>query len=382
MQPAHLTGRTLYQVVYLHAGGRQIRLRLSNRYGDHPLTLDAVFVGCPAVGLPLREGAARPVLFHGRETIAIEAGAEVVSDPINLEVEAFSNLAISFVVREGDILTGHFRAIQASYVSTPGAGNAIAEVEKYLPNDPKLSTSWWPTTLAELLPTYPLLTTSWWALTGVEVLPEKPLNVLVTLGDSTTDGFGSTLDANRRYPDVLARRLMAAGQAYVMSVLNAGISWNELLAARVSAAGKATLRRFSWDVLGQTAVTDVIVQIGINDLQHDTHADAIITGLQQLATRAHEQRLRIFGSTILPGTYIPEQAIQWRVVNRWLREEGPRWFDTVFDFASVLQHPEDETRLDSSCDCGDGVHPNDTGYQRMAAVVDLTRLTGSPALSF
>jgi lysophospholipase L1-like esterase len=380
MQPAHLTGRTLYQVVHLHVGGRQIRLRLSNRYGEHPLTLGEVFVGHPTVGLPLREGTAHPVLFHGQETITIETGAEVVSDPVHLEVEAFSNLAISFVVRQGEILTGHFRGIQTSYVSTPGAGNIVTELEQYLPNDPKLSTSWWPTTLAERLPTYPLLTTSWWALTGIEVKPTKPLNVLVALGDSTTDGFGSTLDANRRYPDVLAHRLLATGQARLMSVLNAGISWNELLATRAPAAGEATLRRFAWDVLEQAAVTDVIVQIGINDLQHDAQADAIITGLQQLATLAREHHLRIFGSTILPGTYTPEQAVQWRVTNLWLREEGLRWFDAVFDFASVLRHPEDETRLDPSCDCGDGVHPNDTGYQRMAAVVDLTRLTGSPAL--
>lgn len=382
MQPAHLEGRTLYQIVHLHAAGSQIRLRLSNRYGEHPLTLGAVFVGFPSVGLPLREGAAHPVLFHGQETITIEAGANVVSDSVNLEVEAFRDLAISFVVKQGDILTGHFRAIQTSYVSIPGAGNTVTEIEQYLPNDPKLSTPWWPTTLAERLPTYPLLTTSWWALDLVEVKPAKPLNVLVALGDSTTDGLGSTLDVNRRYPDVLARRLAGAGQRRWMAVLNAGISWNELVTTRAPAAGEATLRRFARDVLEQAAVTDVIVQIGINDLQHNTPADAIITGLQQLVARARDHHLRIFGSTILPGTYTPEQAAEWRMVNRWLREEGPRYFDAVFDFANVLRHPEDETRLDPSCDCGDGVHPNDMGYQRMAEVVDFTQLTGSPTLSF
>jgi lysophospholipase L1-like esterase len=362
MQPAHFTGRTLYQIVQLHAGGRQIRLRLSNRYGDRPLVLADVSVGRPLFGL-IQEGAAYPVLFGGQERVSIEAGADVVSDPIDVRVEAFSNLAISFAVVEGDIHTGHFIASQTSYVSTPGASSAsrIAAIE-------------------ELLPAYPFMTTSWWALTAIEVLPEQPINVVVALGDSTTDGAFSSIDANRRYPDVLARRLAASDKAPLMSVLNMGISWNELLAARFPQAGDSTLHRFAWDVLGQAAVTDLIVQIGINDLRNNTQAPAIIAGLQQLATLARENHLRVFGSTILPGSYTSEQVIQWRIVNAWIREQGAQWFDGIFDFAAALRHPEDETRLNPAFNSGDDIHPNDAGYQRMAETVDLTRLAGSSVL--
>lgn len=360
MQPTHLTGRTLYQIVHLHAGGQQIRLRLSNRYGDSPLALAEVFVGRPIPGLPLHESA-RPVLFKGQNSVTIEAGDSIVSDPLDLAVEAFSNLSISFVVAEGDILTGHWWATQTSYVSTPGAGSAITD-------------------LKELFAAYALKATSWWAITGVEVLPEKPLNVLVALGDSTTDGAGSTPDANLRYPDVLARRLATAGETRFMSVLNAGICFNELLTSRFPLDGEATLRRFAWDVLEQAAVTDLIVQIGINDLLNDTQADAIIAGLQQLATLAREHHLRVFGSTILPGSYTPEQAKQRRAVNSWLLEQGSRWFDAVFDFAALLRHPEDEAQYNPAFNSGDDIHPNDAGYQLMAEAVDLTLLTGSSAL--
>ncbi|GHO96345.1 SGNH hydrolase [Reticulibacter mediterranei] len=362
MQPAHFTGRTLYQIVQLHAGGRQIRLRLSNRYGDRPLVLADVSVGRPLFGL-IQEGAAYPVLFGGQERVSIEAGADVVSDPIDVRVEAFSNLAISFAVVEGDIYTGHFIASQTSYVSTPGASSASRIVA-----------------IEELLPAYPLMTTSWWALTAVEVLPEQPINVVVALGDSTTDGAFSSTDANRRYPDVLARRLAASDKAPLTSVLNMGISWNELLAARFPQAGESTLHRFAWDVLGQAAVTDLIVQIGINDLRNDTQAPAIIAGLQQLATLARENHLRVFGSTILPGSYTPEQVVQWRIVNAWIREQGAQWFDGIFDFAAALRHPEDETKLNSAFNSGDDIHPNDAGYQRMAETVDLTRLAGNSVL--
>jgi hypothetical protein len=241
MQPTLLTGRTLHLIVHLHAGGQQIRLRLSNRYGEKTLVLTSVSVGRSLFSL-VQERPVQPVFFQGQETVSIEAGAGVVSDPINLKVEAFSNLAISFAVVEGDIHTGHFIASQTSYVSTPGARSA----------SPFGS-------MEELLPAYPLTTASWWALTGIDVLPEKPMNVVVALGDSTTDGAFSNVDTNRRYPDRLAHRLAAAGEASWMSVLNAGISWNELLSARFSQAGEATCHRFAWDVLGQAGVTDVIV---------------------------------------------------------------------------------------------------------------------------
>lgn len=224
------------------------------------------------------------------------------------------------------------------------------------------------------------MTTAWWALTSVEVLPEQPTNVVVALGDSATDGAFSTVDTNRRYPDYLAHRLAARGKAGFLSVLNAGISWNELPATRFPATGKATVQRFAWDVLGQAAVTDVIVQIGINDLHNNAQASTIIDGIQQLATLARTHHLRIFGSTILPGSYTPEQAVQWRSVNSWLREQGDQWFDGVFDFAAALSHPEDETRLDPRWNSGDDIHPNDAGYQRMAEAVDLAKLTGNLVL--
>lgn len=361
MRPAHLTGRTLYQIVHLHAGGRQIRLRLSNRYGDHALVLTSVAVGRPIFGL-LQEEPAQPVLFQGQESVSLEAGTAIVSDPVNLQVEAFSTLAVSFVVAQGDIRTGHFVAMQTSYVSTPGAQSASDT-----------------TAIEELLPAYPLTTTAWWALTGVDVLPEKPINAVVALGDSTTDGYGSTRDTNRRWPDALARRLAASSQTRFLSVLNAGICFNELLTARFPLAGPATVDRFAWDVVEQPAVTDLIVQIGINDLRHGASALAIIHGLQHLATRARKHHLRVFGSTILPGLYTSEQAVQWRIVNTWLREQGTQWFDGVFDFATALRHPEDETKLDPACDSGDGFHPNDIGYQRMAEAVDLSQLAGSPS---
>jgi lysophospholipase L1-like esterase len=370
MPLAGLTGRTLYQIVHLHAGGQRVRLRFSNIYGDEDLTLTSVFLGRPhPLGLPLRGSPPVHVSFGERETVTIQPGSEIVSDPVEFRVDAFEDLAISFVVADGDIATGHFRALQNSFVSVPAAGNAITEVEHFLPDDPLLATSWWPTTLGKFLPTYSLSTTSWWSLNAVEVSSTEPSNTIVAFGDSTTDGVGSTVSANRRYPDLLARRLASTESTAARTVLNAGIGFNELLTTRSPAAGNAALQRFEQDVLGQLNVTEVIVQIGINDLQHDRHAEEIIEGLQTLAASARAYKVRTAASTILPGSYTVEQADQWRAVNRWMRNEGAEYFDRVIDLAVTLADPHDETRIYPAYDCGDGVHPNDAGYERIADVI-------------
>ena len=78
--------------------------------------------------------------------------------------------------------------------------------------------------------------------------------VVVALGDSITDGTASTLDANHRWPDHLARKLL--GKA---AVLNAGIGGNRLLSEGIAEAGVNILARFDRDVLLQAGVTHVVV---------------------------------------------------------------------------------------------------------------------------
>ena len=184
MLAATLSGRTLRQIVHLHAGGEQLRLRLSNRYGDGPVTLTAVSVGQALQGPAVRPGA-RTVRFAGHSTVTLEPGQELISDPVALRIEALSDLAITFVLAQGESLTGHMTAQQTSYVSGIGDVTAIPPEMAFI--------------------AYPLLTTSWWLITGIDVLPSAPLNAVVAFGSSTTDGFGATPNANRRWPDYLAQ---------------------------------------------------------------------------------------------------------------------------------------------------------------------------------
>ncbi len=367
MLSANLSGRTFRQIVHLHAGGEQIRLRLSNRYGNAPITLSSISVGQVLQGSAVRPGASA-VRFEGQTTVTLESGREIVSDPVPLRVEALSNLAVTFFLAQGESLTGHFTAQQTSYVS--GIGDVTA------------------TPAEAVFLVYPLLTTSWWLITGIDVLPSVPLNAVVAFGSSTTDGFGSTVNANARWPDHLARRLMAAGGTRLMSVVNAGISGNQLTSSEIPQAARAGLppflagdagsQRLTWDVMTQPGATDLIVHIGSNDLRADVSGERLINAFQQVAKQARQTYRKVFGTIILPGGYLPAQAEQRQLVNTWMREQGQQWFDAIFDFATPLRSPDNEAVLHPAYDSGDGIHPNDEGYRLMADAVEISQLSGSP----
>ncbi len=367
MIPANLSGRTLRQIVHLNAGGEQIRLRLSNRYGDAPVTLRSVSVGQVANG-PFVRLDTKSVLFEGQAMVTLEPGQEMVSDPVIFRVEAMTNVAITLFLAQGESMTGHTNAQQTSYVT--GIGNYTAA----------------PAETAFLV--YPLMTSCWYLITGIDVLPTSNLNAVVAFGSAATEGYGSTLNANNRWPDYLARRLMNAGGTRIMSVLNAGIGGNQLISSDVPQLlgtgmphlifGEAGNRRLAWDALTQPGATDLIVNIGANDLRFGVSGETLITGFQQLVEQARTRYQKVFGTTLLPGGFSPEQATQRQIVNTWIREQGSQWFDAVFDFATPLRSLEDDAVLNPAYDFGDGMHPNDEGYRLIAETIDINLLTGSP----
>ena len=344
----------------LSIGGSTVRVRVSNAYGLGKLQIGAAYIAIRAKGPAVVPGSEREITFSGSRTATIPAGTLLVSDPVELEAKPLADLAVSLHL-PGEIppafqITGRY-ARQTNYISPPGNFAAAA--------------------------TMPVLkiTDEWFFLSGVDVLASSDTGCVVALGDSLTDANISTHDAYCRWPDQLARRLIARQDGRPLGVMNQGLGGNRILH---DLRGDSGLRRFDRDVLAQPGVTHAIVMLGTNDLRNrnakpdeEVTAEQMIAGLNQMALRAQARGIKLFGATLtpfgnetfLPGAWNPVREGHRVAVNNWIRESGA--LDGVADFDKALRDPERPTQMLPIYDCDDGLHPSDLGYCKMGDAIDL-----------
>lgn len=370
MTAPRLQGQTVRQTAVLSAGGQRIRIRFSNAFGHHPLHIGAASVGRQvAGGKPgqLKGATLHALCFDGRRDVVLPPGAVRYSDPLDFPVHGGDTLVISmYVAGEAVPGTWHVDAVRANLISTPGNYTAAA-----------------------LMPVAATSGSTLW-LAGVDVQADKPLPVLVTLGDSITNGFHSTVGAARGYPEALARRLRGMRPACRVAVANVGIDGNEMSDRDGGyGPGEGMAARFGRDVLGQSGVRYVLLLGGANDIGETTMAlraqghalddkgartiaANVIAAQRKVIEEAHAAGLRIFGATILPfegtrGAYSAAGERARQQVNDWIRHRAG--FDGVIDFDAVMRDPAHPARLRPDLDSGDHIHPNDRGYAAMAAAV-------------
>lgn len=345
-----LFDQTLRLVVRTSIGGDRVRIRLSNEYGDRPLVIGAAHIAVRDSGASIVPATDRTLTFGGRPSVRMLPGAVVLSDPVALAVPALQDLAVSLHLADSSRLsTRHPLALQTSYV---GHGNVTA------------GRTFAPDTTLEI----------WPYLVGVDVINPSVAGVVVTLGNSITDGARSTRDANARWPNVLAARLVRGG-APPLAVANAGISGGRVL---TYGAGPSALARFERDVLATPGLTHVILLEGINDIGRSAidgvTADDIIFGYRQLIARAHDRGIVIFGATLTaagPRTnYTPALEAKRAAVNAFIRTSGE--FDGVIDFDAVTRDPANPLQFLPAYDSGDHLHPGDAGYRAMGEAIDLS----------
>jgi lysophospholipase L1-like esterase len=350
--PDGYPGYSIRNVVHTSVGGGRARIHLSNAFGANAVTFGHVTVAAEATGADAVPGTLRSLTFGGAPSVVVPNGAEVLSDPVNLRVPADANLLVTtYVPTKSGPVTYHPAAAQTSYFTRAGDFTASESGAPYTEQ-----------------------TSVWHYVSGVDVQGGAEATV-VTLGDSITDGVGSTTGANHRWPDYLADRLHGR-----FGVQNAGISANRLLLdVPGSGAGQNALSRFDRDVLGVGGVRTLIVLEGINDIQQDPHQtdpDAITSAYRQLVAQAHARGIRVLGGTLTPfkgwGVYNETLEATRTAVNQFIRTSGV--FDAVVDFDAAVRDPADPQRMLPAYDSGDHLHPGDAGYERMAAAVRLDRL--------
>ncbi len=356
-----LTNQTVRNVVYLSAGGSEARVRISNAFGSGPLNVGHATVAISAGGAAIVPGTRRTLTFNGETSIIVAADSEVLSDPVHLVIPALTTLDVSiFLPNNTGLSTQHFLAQQTNYI---GSGDLAANVDG--------------SGLTQQI-------SCWMFLSGVDVLTSPRVRgALVTLGDSITDGYLSTANTNRRFPDVISRRL-AALRGETLSVSSAAITGNELLTNRPTFPqfGVPAAARLGRDVLLQPGVKAVILLEGINDIGDvGTTADVLIAVDQQIIKACHNAGIKIYGGTLTPfggsntiyggfyGTPFGEE--QREKLNDWIRTSHA--FDGVIDFDRALRDPANPQNLLPAY-VGDPLHPNDAGYQAMGDVVNLNRI--------
>ena len=349
---------TLRQLVRVSAGGRTIRLRISNAFGNAPLEIRGVHVARAFSPVSSRIDLAsdKTVTFNGAPDVTIPAGAAYLSDPVAMNVPAFTTLIISIHVPGlPQRQTGHPGSRATSYFAP---GNQLSEPE--LRDARSID--------------------RWYYLDGIDVEQSTAPAAIAIVGDSIVDGHGVIANTNTRWTDYLAERLKGR-----LALLNVGIGSNCLAE---SCVGPSVPARFDRDVLSRSGVRYVIILEGVNDLgmltrdapvsaeAHQSLVQQMIGALAQVTDRAHERGINVIGATIMPyggsGYYHPDALNEGdrAAVNAWIR--APGHVDAVIDFDALMRDSAHPDRLRKAFDSADGLHPSPEGYRYMGRIVPLS----------
>jgi lysophospholipase L1-like esterase len=352
--PSSLNDQTIRMVVHTSIGGRRVRVELSNAAAASDLSIGSAHIAVRAKDSAIVPGTDRKLTFSGQPGCTIRPGVLTLSDPVDLEVAPLSDLAVSlYVPKDTGPPTNHNLALHTGYISKGD------------------------TTAQDVMPE-PATTRAYLWLSAVDVTAAPDAFSIVALGDSITDGQGTTLEGNLNWTAVLARKLATNKATSHIGVVNQGVQGNQVLR---DDAGVSALARFDRDVLSRSGVKWVIFLEAINDIiRHGQDnspdpvtSDDLIAGYRQIIDRAHTHGIRVIGATVTPvgGQRQVTEHIEaiLKSVNEWIRTSHA--FDAVVDFDAAVRDPAHPLQLRTEFDSGDHVHLSDTGNRAMADAFDL-----------
>ncbi|MCX7984129.1 MAG: SGNH/GDSL hydrolase family protein [Bacteroidetes bacterium] len=351
--PPGLTNNSLRQIVRVSLGGDTIRLRFSNHFSETSVTMKSVYIAVSTGGHTIDSTTKTTLTFKGSEVVTMGPGTSVTSDPVAFPLKPRMDVAITICYGQtSETITGHPGSRTTSYLRL-GNDPCVIDFTGAVPID------------------------RWYTINAIEVLAPTRTACIAILGNSITDGRGSTTNMQNRWPDIFSERLLKNPKTNHIGVLNLGIGGNCVLAGGL---GPTAVSRFDRDILEQAGVRWIIVFIGVNDIGTVKTVEAaravannLIAAYKGMIDKAHAQNIRIYGATITPfkgNSYYNEFSEACRqTVNQWIRTPGN--FDACIDFDRIMRDPGDTLKLVSSFQ-NDCLHPDAEGYKRMGEAIDLS----------
>jgi lysophospholipase L1-like esterase len=360
--PRSYSNQTIRMIARTSIPGKRLRVQLENAFGSAPVTVGAAHIALRGKESAIVEGSDRTLSFGGQPQTTIRPGVVMFSDPVDLNVPALADVAVSlYFPGETGPPTTHATALHTTYISKEGdmtGAPSIADATT---------------------------TQAYYWLAGIDVMAPEKAAAIVAFGDSITDGARSSNESNHSWPALLAARLAAKKETATIGVANMGIGGNRVLR---DGAGASALARLDRDVISQSGVKWLMLLEGINDIGREvaspaeaTTAEELIAAYKQIIERAHTHGIKVIGCTLTPyggAGYQRETGEAVRsAVNDFIR--NGKAFDAVVDFEAATRDAQSPKKLRAEFDPGDHLHPNDAGYQAMADAVDLGIFTGKRA---
>lgn len=361
----YFQNQTIRQRMRVSVGGASVRIRVSNVFGATPLVLDAVRIArasadaaVPATDIDPASDTA--ITFNASASVTVAPGQEVWSDEVVFKVADRSDVLVSiFVAGQTQVATFHSFANQAGGAVPGNAASAVT-----LTNPTRVNSVYW--------------------LSKIDVRNDRAKGAVVALGDSITDGAGTTSGGNRRWTNQLDARLAAEPSLALYGVVNAGILGNRIL---FDGIGPRAVDRFNRDVLEVTHVKAAVILLGINDINigptvagQDVTAQQVIDGLSAMVRAGQAAGKKVFLGTIMPNKgftrypFTESGEAKRQAVNAWIRSGALA--NGVVDFDAIVRNPADPTTINPAYNSGDNLHPNDAGAKAMADGFNLMLLSG------
>ena len=344
----NMTNRSVRQIVKVSIGGDVIRLKLSNIYSMQPVVIRSVYIAHAKDSFAIDAKTAKYLKFGDSYKTTIPAGKSIVSDALAFNLKNLERVAITINYTSAPTVpTVHMGSRTTSYIMK-GVTNAHSDFSKAFREN------------------------HWYNISGIDVYTMRTdMNAIAIIGNSITDGKGTTDNGQNRWPDIMSDMLQLKYKITNLGILNLGIGNNRVTVP--GGFGTLAKERFDRDILGQAGVKKVIIFEGVNDIgaargNSEVIARQLIECYQVMIRKAKAHQMKVYLATITPfrgaGYYTPFHEAARQTVNEWIRSQAKN-VNGILDFAKLLQDPTDDRRMKREYQSGDWLHPNPAGYKLM-----------------